>query len=230
MIISRLLRDSLNDSFRFSSRESYYGDWSYTGKSILVKKIGESYFIPSLASNRAPLINDSTSDIVIPLGTPLTRTIKTVDSIINNLFNSSYTSYSISFLHIDTTKGPKYYGSKGLILTEDFKPLIICGHQAYRHNNMFIYEAPVCIISPRVFTNEDIISKAIVKKIIPYYSTAEILGNLDIVGQRCNNSRVNIIITPDIDSFIRVPCSPIHGDATEEIYSLLEENLAELQK
>lgn len=71
---------------------------------------------------------------------------------------------------IVTSKGERYYGARGLILDRNKEPLLM-GVVRYRLNVLGEYIStsyiPKVYISPKVFFNMDMISKAIVKHLIP---------------------------------------------------------------
>lgn len=71
---------------------------------------------------------------------------------------------------IVTSKGERYYGARGLILDHNREPLLMGVIQRrlstlseYTHTHYI----PKVYISPKVFSNKDMISKAIVKHLIP---------------------------------------------------------------
>lgn len=94
---------------------------------------------------------------------------RTADSIIQSI-NKCPASLRLS--NIKTSKGLDYYGGQGLIFDEHWNPLILCGFTINidRTNKLITVLKPVCYVSPVVFENNDLLSKAIVKKVIPYIS------------------------------------------------------------
>lgn len=71
---------------------------------------------------------------------------------------------------IVTSKGERYYGAKGLILDHNREPLLM-GVVRYRLSGLGEYipthYIPKVYISPKVFSNKDMISKAIIKHLVP---------------------------------------------------------------
>lgn len=97
------------------------------------------------------------------------ETRKTADSIIQSI---NRCSRGRRLAHIKTCKGLDYYGGQGLIFDELWNPFMVCGfiiNVDGIHRTMSVVR-PVCYVSPTVFVNGDILSKAIIKKVIPYIS------------------------------------------------------------
>lgn len=230
MTISTSLRSSLTEVFKFDNRGGDNSGIESIGVSVAAKTIDRRFIVPAICVDRAALYFTISQggDIVAPLDIPSHDTKKTSDAIISSLFKRNRYRYR-NLVCIDTTKGYKYHGGKGLILTEDFKPLMLCGYQVDIDTQRYRYECPVCLVSPKVFTRDDMVSKCIVKKIIPFYSTNEVYCGYDVNDTRCGTNPVKVIITTDIEKFIRVPHSPMGIDVDDEIYSLLCEHLTELQ-
>lgn len=104
-----------------------------------------------------------------PLYVGGSETRRTADSIIQSI-NRCPSNLRLS--KITTSKGLDYYGGQGLIFDEHWNPLMLCGFiiNIDRINRHITVVRPVCYISPVVFESNDILSKAIVKKVIPYIS------------------------------------------------------------
>lgn len=104
-----------------------------------------------------------------PLYVGGSETRKTADSIIQSI-NRCPSNLRLS--KITTSKGLDYYGGQGLIFDEHWNPLMLCGFiiNIDRTNRVMTIVRPVCYVSPVVFERNDILSKAIIKKIIPYIS------------------------------------------------------------
>lgn len=231
MTISKSLAQSLLNAFVINNRSEISKE--STGSSIIVRRIYGRNFIPSSC---IPFVarhlyqNNPHSDIVVPLVCSGRTTKKTSDSIINTFFNKSI--WSTGFSYVDTTKkGYGYYGNKGVILTDDYKPLLVCGYELEMTQDRYKYKHPVCFISPDVFVREDMVSKCIVKKVIPYYSKLVIANtcNYDYNGNGCDDYRVKIIVTSDIDKFIHKAIEPLDTDVNDEIYDILSSNIEALK-
>ncbi len=97
------------------------------------------------------------------------ETRKTADSIIQSI---NRCSRGRRLTHIKTCKGLDYYGGQGLIFDELWNPFMVCGFiiNVDGINKTISAVRPVCYVSPTVFVNGDILSKAIIKKVIPYIS------------------------------------------------------------
>ena len=97
------------------------------------------------------------------------ETRKTADSIIQSI---NRCSRSRRLAHIKTCKGLDYYGGQGLIFDELWNLFMVCGFiiNVDGINKTMSFVRPVCYVSPTIFVNGDILSKAIIKKVIPYIS------------------------------------------------------------
>lgn len=239
MTISQQLRLALNSAFVISNGTISEPDRD--DRTIVVNKIGGIRFIPSIYANNAVqrlrylgrLVN---GDIVIPLSSPHTPPPmkKTSDSIINTLFKGeNIFGRGHNFNCVDTGKGYKYYGGKGLILDDDYIPLLICGYEVELIGSLdggYKYHYPVCLINPDVFEKEDMVSKAIVRKVLPYYSSNEFGLMRDSNGVEANVNKVKVIITPEIKDFIQNVTPPLDIDINDSIYDLLNANLNEIRQ
>lgn len=215
MTISESLKLGLQKAFEAPlTRYSTSNDIWYS-TNIIVSDVSGYLFIPSIIESAIP--NCVTNvEYVVSLSTPSTVVKKTADSIITFLFNRNhYTENKIN--KIDTTKGYEYYGGKGIILDEDCRPLIICGTVKKNALNSSS-RSNMCLISPRVFNREDVVSKAIVKKIIPYLSSCEHpLG-----------SPVRVLISNDIDNVIHRVRPPEDLDFNSRVKDVFNEFVDEL--
>lgn len=234
MTISNSLALSLQSAFVLESARNNIGitDISYEGKSILVKAMDTRSFVPSICVPVvAPnLAEASFRDIVVPIPLPRQAVRKTSDSIINVLFRQqSWCDYRNSFRYISTTKGYGYYGGKGLVLADGYKPLLVCGYEMRATLGGYEYINPMCFISPDVFTRDDMVSKCIVKKILPYYSGLEMHSGPDGNGNYCPNHRIRVIISSEIDGFIHRVVAPLGTDVNDALYNILASNIETLQ-
>lgn len=136
------------------------------------------------------------------------ETRKTADSIIQSI---NRCSRNRRLAHIKTCKGLDYYGGQGLIFDELWKPLMVCGFiiNVNGINKTISIVRPVCYVSPTIFVNGDILSKAIIKKVIPYISLHGIsVPYRDRIPSNTNEFRnVTVTITP-IKGFIVSPTKP----------------------
>lgn len=69
-------------------------------------------------------------------------------------------------IKVDTPKGEIYHGCIGTILDKDYDPLILGASRIYLDTNVV---EPIIYVHPKVFSNQDMISKAIVRTFLPFY-------------------------------------------------------------
>lgn len=189
MTISESLKLGLQKAFEPSHARYSTSDGIWYSTSIIVSDVSGYLFVPSIINSIVPNCI-TTTDFVVSLSTPSTVVKKTADSIITFLFNRNRYNES-RICKIDTTKGYEYYGGKGIILDGDCRPLIICG-TVNKNTLNNPSRSCMCLISPRVFNREDVVSKAIIKKIIPYLSSYE----------HPQRGPVRVLISEDIDNVI----------------------------
>lgn len=120
------------------------------------------------------------SEMVVPLIWGGTIPKKSADSILCQLFAKRVFRGTNKILRITTTKGCIYYGGPGIILKEErgiIRPLLLYTftingiHWTY-YNDFLPIKGPRVIglnlrVAPSVFSDGDIVSKCIVKKLIP---------------------------------------------------------------
>lgn len=179
----------------------------------------------------APLNNYD--KIVCPLyanGNPTCR--RTADTMIKDMFRA--TGYKHRIRKVTTSKGTIFYGGKGIILDEDKNPLLVYSgiFDKYTKENGDIalkYSQALCRVSYRVFLEDNIINKAIIKKIIPILSSRSftfisalstvelfegkvkiIVGDIDniispvIPGLDCNNEAINNLLCDNVDELVEL--------------------------
>lgn len=168
--------------------------------------------------------------VVLPLyvnGTEKSR--RTFDGIIREFFAS--TTFDERLVKVITGRGDVYYGGSGLILDENFEPLLMCGLKARKvpnENNMEYYRA-VCYIHPKVFVEPSkLVNKGIIKKLIPLYTTADIRFPDDMFTHNSNNKKVEIIID-DFSRFFVSPIAPIPNKCNDStLNKCLNDNIEEI--
>ena len=200
--------------------------------------------IPVFATNH---IQDSISDIIvnkkeldkliIPLyDNSLALCNRTFDSIIRNFFIN--VSYASKLQSVVTSKGDLYYGGKGLILDSSYTPLLMCTLKARKeidkkNNTLMKYYRAVCHIHPKVFLEDNMINKGIIKKIIPIYANRNIMfptaqGVFSSVDTEENSRKVQIIIDK-FDNFFYSPVKPTPSTCSDDILNqCLVDNLEEI--
>lgn len=136
------------------------------------------------------------------------ETRKTVDSIIQSI---NRCSLGRRLTHIKTYKGLDYYGGQGLIFDELWNPFMVCGYiiKIDSSNKSIFVVRPVCYVSPTVFVNGDILSKAIVKKVIPFISLhgISVPARHRVLFNTTEFRNVSVTIAP-IKGFIVSPTKP----------------------
>lgn len=139
---------------------------------------GKVYEIPSLICEpivRAEITAESIGESVTPLSVINSQTRRTADSIFKYFFYVGRGRYSdhLGLRKATTGKGEVYYGAPGLILNSNFEPIMI-GLNEYKKDCTF--ERCVLKVSPEVFISKGLLEKAIVRKLIPFYSRYNING------------------------------------------------------
>lgn len=205
--------------------------------SVVATDLGGTFFVPSISF--LPIITALNtmqsdllgSDIVAPLSAPVSLIKKTSDSIISSLFLVRRTHPSTSnFMKIDTCKGYNYFGGKGLILNESLSPLLICGIgvKIINDETRYEYSYPICLVSPEVFDREDLISKAIVKKVIPYISNMNTNSWYANELLRFPSEQVRVLITKDINKVIHKVEQPNTVNIDAALYEILDNSIQEI--
>lgn len=204
---------------------------------VIVPYNGEC-FIPVLGlSNTISCIRDWFASVApaqftkfsYPLYIGGEETRKTADSIIQSI---NRCSRGRRLTHIKTCKGLDYYGGQGLIFDELWNPFMVCGFiiNVDGINRAISVVRPVCYVSPTIFVNGDILSKAIIKKVIPYISLHGISVPVrDIALFNTNEFRnVSVTIAP-IKGFIVSPTKPgTIENLDNSIWEFLRKNISDL--
>lgn len=158
------------------------------------------------------------------------ETRKTADSIIQSI---NRCSRGRRLAHIKTCKGLDYYGGQGLIFDELWNPFMVCGFiiNVDGINKTVSVVRPVCYISPTVFVNGDILSKAIIKKVVPYISLHGIsVPNIGRLPFNNTNEFRNVTVTiAPIKGFIVSPTKPgTIKNLDSSIWEFLRKNISDL--
>lgn len=168
-----------------------------------------------------------------PLYVGGSETRRTADSIIQSI-NKCPSNLRLS--NIKTSKGLDYYGGQGLIFDEHWNPLMLCGFiiNIDRINRHITVVRPVCYISPIVFESNDILPKAIIKKVIPYISIQgvsmpSIFRSSSYLTFDHNRLR-NVLVTIEfINDYFTSPVSPnVIENLDDSIWDFLLENVNDL--
>lgn len=161
--------------------------------------------------------------ITIPLYTTAEVTKATSEACLKEM--AAVSSCNTRLLTVSTTKGAKYYGGGGFVFNGDWEPLMICGYQvAIKETRKLCLVRPVCYVSPKVFINNDMISKVIVKKCIHTICTDGI--NVSTAVSFGVASTEAQVIIKNIDSYFKVPrINSINVEnTTDDIWSFLNNN------
>ena len=147
---------------------------------------------------------------------------RTFDSIMIYLFAN--VSYGKRLQKIITSKGEVYYGGKGIIFDESYTPLLLCTLTARKvhtedNGNIMVYYRPVCHVSPKVFLESDkLINKGIIKKLIPCYTSRDVIFPRSYYGNFSNNpeDRKVKVIVDNFDKFFVEPIKPTPSAITND--------------
>ena len=121
---------------------------------------------------------------------------------------------------LNTTKdkeGNIYYGCKGLILDNNFNPLVLTTI-TYKGEGKELVKTFTVRISPRVFLINKIMEKGIQKYLMEFCSSNQFIGYLR------EQVQPNIIINNDIDKFIQHPTVPNSINTNNDIQEFLINN------
>ena len=116
---------------------------------------------------REKIPRETSTSIICPLVVFSSDNKKAPDAILRRLFSIND---NFGLIRVRTEKGTDYIGGTGLIFDQNWNPLMMTGMEIYHfYNEPVLY--PVLYVSPEVFSREDSISRAIVKKLIPWYGS-----------------------------------------------------------
>lgn len=141
------------------------------------------------------------------------ETKKTGDSIMNYLYNIPLTDRLVKFM----VNGQIYYCATGLILDSNFEVLFMSTFIETIDEKYRLQKVRNALnISPKTFTNNDLVSKTIVTKMLPIY-----------ISNNVNRVKTEFFIK-DMNYLIKTPVKPKNLDINTEINSLLINNVEEL--
>lgn len=145
----------------------------------------------------------------------------------NNIYVSSFSTllkkvyfreYNLGTLFKAVVKEDTFYATRGMILDRDYNPLMICTVRFTKEDFGLTDAKPVIYISPKVYNTTNIVTKAIISKVIPHYATSFRDYHFD--------EKPEIIISDAIDNFIAKPDNPdISGDIDKDLNDILKENI-----
>lgn len=137
--------------------------------------------IPSLIRDfgvEGSIFSRDVGDLVTPLSILDSQTRRTADSIFKYFFTPSRHGYSnyIGLKKAETSKGKVYYGAPGLILDHNFEPIVIGLSEYVEDEGTRRFERHVLKVNPNVFLSDGLLEKAIIKKLIPFYTRYDVEG------------------------------------------------------
>ena len=161
-----------------------------------------------------------TKRIILPLyDNAPSQERRTFDSIIMQMFNN--VGFNMRLQKITTSKDEVYYGGKGIIFDESYAPLLLCTLTARKvyteeSGNSMVYYRPVCHVSPKVFLESDkLINKGIIKKLIPFYTSEEVMFPNCMFGVNPESKKVKVVVD-NFDKFFIEPIKPTPSAITND--------------
>lgn len=215
-----------------------YRDNSVFTKFLEVTFCEGQCFLPCIETNKAISVlreflhSDLNSiKITYPLYIESTINKRTADSIIQALYKCS-SNYRLT--NVKSSKGLNYYGGHGLAFDGNWNPYMMCGFiiNINKSNGSIAVVKPVCYVSPLVFESNDILAKAIIKKIIPYISKRGI-GVPNTIRRGLGYSLQSFFETPvtvcDLKKYFISPVQPLKANEfNENIWEFLNCNRDDL--
>ena len=148
---------------------------------------------------REEIPRETSTSIIYPLVVSSSDEKKAPDTILRRLFSID-DSYGL--IRVITAKGTDYIGGTGLIFDQNWNPLMMTGMEIYHfYDNPVLY--PVLYVSPEVFSREDSISRAIVKKLIPWYGRNFVYSSIFENYNTCCSKTICIKIEDFSHMFIK---------------------------
>lgn len=171
---------------------------------------------PSISGSR------NIKEIIVPLYcNTMVQNKRTADSIIKEFFTK--TNFGNRLQKVVTNKGEIYYGGKGIILNKDFTPLFIATligeKEVVDGNTVFTYNRGTIHVNPKVFLDiSGLISKSILKKVIPLYVSKTIRINTNS-GFRSNLpiSYTPQILIDDVSGWIKRVKLPTPSNCSNDV-------------
>ena len=164
----------------------------------------EVSFIPTALFKRVyevreKIPRETSTSIICPLVVNGSDNKKAPDTILRRLFSIND---RFGLIRVITEKGMDYIGGTGLVFDQDWNPLMMTGMEIYHfYNEPVLY--PVLYVSPEVFSREDSISRAIVKKLIPWYGSNFVCSSIFENYNTCIHRTIHIKIEDFSHMFIK---------------------------
>lgn len=199
------------------------------GRTILPMMLESSEFLDSVdyvvnSDHRSGPVDRIVYPIIFLRNVIPTVVKKTADPLVGFLLGNRSRDRNSTIRSVRTkiSGGDYYYGGSGYILDKDLTPLMILGVEYKIEGNTWKRENPVCVINPLVFQREDIVSKYIVKKVIPLLSDYDVEESL----LTYTNKKMKVIISDEISRFMKSPVSPAHT-TDKDLWDCIKENIEE---
>lgn len=211
-----------------------------TGNDIEIPSIARTYYETIIRDNLNNSEKVNVEKVLLPLYTNSTnQNKKTFDSIMRTFFCN--VNFNQRLLKVITTKGEVYYGGFGLVLDGEFNPLLMCTLRARkivtRDDNgeevvNMKYHRAICHVSPIVFTEPNrLINKGIIKKLIPLYTTTDLLISSyrqTFFQDAFENRKIEVIID-DFSKFFISPVTPTAGKCSNDtLNKCLNDNIEDI--
>ena len=183
---------------------------------ITSKVINNTLYSPTGIFYNIASLRERNADYVFGIGN-INRhcTAKTSTKIMEYAFGKD----RLSSIFIDTEKGYSYIAAYNILFTQDMYPLMMFMYKDEQFAE-FNVRKPILMVSPRVYASTDLMSKYIVKTLIPN------IHNIQISGY---DSGIEVVVSHDIDSFIHKVSSPRNTNFNEALYNILESNIENIE-
>lgn len=156
----------------FRNQEFFYQCNDYLNlpvcSSNIIINLNNDYIEMPACISTSILVNNWSISGIEKLIAPIIITQRTELSTFNKAFLMA-NSLSNSNVYKIQLKNCYYYMGRGIILDINLQPLMLCTTKIKKDTLQSIEH--ICRINPIVFSNEDIVSKNIIKQIIPYFSS-----------------------------------------------------------
>lgn len=150
---------------------------------------------------------------------------RTADSIIRGFFEND-TEYK-TLINVETNKGAKYSGGRGIILDEEERVLFlatIVGNYQFEDGEVkLVYTENRIYIHPKVILDtSDLICKAIMKKIIPFFLETK-LNSYHFSNIYVSGNITNTVVVDDVGWMFTTPTVPPPDFRDEDVNEFLQE-------
>ena len=239
---STYMDSCLNSNLTFDNNNVF-------NRSLVIDITGDDIEIPSIARvlyeaviyrNLPPNGTGDIGSVVLPLYiNSYTQTKRTFNGIMREFF--CRVPYSKRLLTIITSKGEVYHGGHGLILDENFNPLLMCGLKARKlvvkdtenEENVYMqYYRAICHVNPIVFAEPNkLINKGIIKKLIPLYTSTDTAFPISLSAKFsiAPESRKVEVIIDDFSKFFITPTVPVPNKCNNEaLNKCLNDNIEDI--